>query len=180
MRSALSQRYSSAFVEVCGVQGCQDFLKKEAKLGALFKDADFLELIHNPFVSYTQKYEVINGVLGFDDEKIQRFLLLLAKSERLSLLPEIVSEISAGASSQKKAYRAVVYCNSKMSAEMLEKISKTLCEKLNLAVEIEEKEWEKDGIKCVIEELDLEISFSKEIFVSSLQKYILDTFRKGV
>lgn len=180
MKSALSQRYSSAFIEAFGTQGCQTFLEKKEMIETLFKDSSFLDLIGNPFVDYSKKYEVINGVLKFEDEKIKKALLLLAKSERLVFLPEILDDITTSVSLENKAYRAVVYCNAKMSKEMVEKITKILCEKLNLAVEVQEELWDKDGIKCVIEELDLEVSFSKEIFISGLQKYILDTFRKGV
>lgn len=180
MRSALSQRYSSAFIEAFGVSGCQSFLQKQEEIRALFQDHTFLELVNNPFVSYTKKYDVISDILKFEDEKIKRALMLLARAERLEFLPKILDDISTSASLENKAYCAIIYCNAKLSQEMLEKITKILCEKLNLAVEIQERLWDKDGIKCVIEELDLEVSFSKEIFVSGLQKYILDTFRKGV
>lgn len=180
MKSALSQRYSLAFIEAFGTQGCQKFLEKEEQIRALFADEHFLELVRNPFVSHCKKFEVLNNVLGYEDEKIKKALLLLAKSERLGLLPEILDDIFTSVSLENKAYHAIVYCNAKMSAETLEKISKMLSQKLNLAVEIEERLWDKDGIKCVIDELDLEVSFSKEIFVSSLQNYILDSFRKGV
>lgn len=180
MKNALSQRYSSAFIETFGSRGCQEFIKEKEAIKTLFESRDFMDLIGNPFIDYSKKYEFVNEVLGFKDETIKQSLLLLAKSGRLGLLPEIVDEVSISASSADRKYRAVVYCNSKMSNEMLEKISKILCQKLNLNIEVEEQIWDKDGIKCVINELDLEVSFSKELFVSNLQKYILDTFRKGV
>lgn len=180
MRSTLSQRYSSAFIEAFGTSGCQSFLQKQEMIRALFNDNTFLELINNPFVSYTKKYDVLCDVLKFEDEKVKRALMLLAKAERLEFLPEILDDISTSVSLENKAYKALVYCNAKMSKEMLGKLTKMLSEKLDLTVEVQERLWDKDGIKCVIEELDLEVSFSKEIFISGLQKYILDTFRKGV
>ena len=180
MKSSLSQRYSQAFIQSFDAQGTQEFVAKAEMIRALFANKDFLDLVHNPFVDYSKKYEVLNTVLAYQDKKIQNALMLLAKSERLSLLPEILGDILSLKSLESKTYRATLYCNSKLSAEMLEKISKILCQKLNLAVQIQEQLWERDGIKCVIEELDLEISFSKEMFVSNLQSYILDSFRKGV
>lgn len=179
MKNALSERYSSAFIEAFGSQGCQKFLEKEGEIRALYADRSFLELIKNPFIGYSKKFEMLNSVLGYEDAKIKNALLLLAKSQRMEFLPEILDDIHTSISLEDKAH-AVVYCNTKMSAETLEKISKILSEKLNLVVEIEERLWDKDGIKCVIDELDLEVSFSKEIFLSSLQNHILDTFRKGV
>lgn len=180
MKSSLAQRYSQAFIQAFGAQGCQEFAQKGEMIKAMFGNKDFLELVHNPFVDYSKKYEVLNAILAFKDEKIQKALMLLAKSERLSLLPEILSDILSFKSLESKTCEAIVYCNSKLSEEMREKISKILCQKLNLAISVKEQLWDKDGIKCVIDELDLEVSFSKEMFVSNLQKYILDSFRKGV
>ncbi|RDU71169.1 F0F1 ATP synthase subunit delta [Helicobacter brantae] len=180
MKSSLAQRYSQAFIQAFDAQGAQEFVAKAEMIDVLFANKDFLDLVCNPFVDYSKKYEVLNGILAFKDEKIQKALLLLAKSGRLSLLPEILSDVLSFKSLESKTYKAIVYCNSKLSAEMIEKISKILCQKLDLAVSVEERLWERDGIKCVIDELDLEVSFSKEMFVSNLQNYILDSFRKGV
>lgn len=180
MKNALSLRYAKAFIEALGESKCKVLLEKYEEIKALYAQEDFIALLHNPFIDPQKKSQIILEVLQIDDAKVCSGIEVLSNSGRLEILPAILSEITDIFAAKQQIHQVVLYSQTKTSAELMEKISNTLSSKIGGKVEIIEKLWEKDGIKCVIEDLDLEISFSQDAFVGHLKEYILDTFRKGV
>lgn len=180
MKKTLSLRYAKAFLEAMGESKVQVLLQKQEEIEIIFCQRDFVEFLHNPFINPSSKSKAFLDILKIEGKEICRAIDVVAMAGRLELFPEIINEIAEIFSSREQTYQAVFYSQEKTSSQMLEQIGKILSLKLGSKIDVVEKLWQKDGAKCVIEELDLEVSFSKELFVSGLQKYILDTFRKGV
>lgn len=180
MKNTLSLRYAKAFIDSMGEDCCQSLLQMKHLVDSLFLQEDFLNFLTNPFVDSLKKSNLVIDALQIDNKKICSGIEILAKAGRLKMLPQVLSEISSMFAMRNQSYTAFLYSNTSFSAEMIEKIAHALSKKLGIDVSIIERKWDHDGIKCVLEDLDLEVSFSRDMFVGNLKKYILDTFKKGV
>ncbi|WP_305863021.1 F0F1 ATP synthase subunit delta [Helicobacter cholecystus] len=180
MKNTLSLRYAQAFIEVLGEEKCKELLQKYEEIKALYAQEDFIALLHNPFIHSQKKSQVVLEILNIEAREVHSGIEVLSNAGRLKILPNILNKMIDIFASKQQIYQAVLYSQTKTSAYLLEKISTTLSSKVGGKVQIVQKLWEKDGIKCVIEDLDLEISFSQNAFIQHLKEYILDTFKKGV
>lgn len=180
MKNALSSRYAKAIIEALSENKCRELLEKYEEIQALYAEKDFVALLQNPFVDSQKKSQILLEILNINDAQVRSGIKVLGNAGRLAILPNVLSEVADIFASKQQIHRAVLYSQVKTSAELIEKIGNTLSAKIGGKVEIIEKLWEKDGIKCVIEDLGLEISFSQDAFIRHLQEYILDTFTKGV
>lgn len=180
MKNTLSSRYAKAFLHAIGEEKCQILLQKMEEIEALFAQKEFCEFLNNPFVSSSKKSKMILEVLKLEDKQICNGIEVVAKAGRLGMLLGIVREISDTFATKRQTHQAVFYSKNQTSKNLLDQIGNALSTKLGANVEVIEKKWDKDGVRCVIEDLNLEISFSQGAFVSHLKEYILDTFRKGV
>lgn len=180
MIQSLSRRYANAFVEALGEQGCLDLLKRKQEIKECFDNQDFQDLIKNPFIGDKEKWNVLEEILSIPEGSVKNAILVLASSKRLELLLEVLEEIECIMMKREQKYYATIFFNRRPSNEEMSIFKEKLAQKIGYEIELKEEIWDQEGIKCYVEGLDLEISFSSQSFIKNLESFILDTFKKGV
>lgn len=176
MVEIIAKKYSKAIVENIGFNELEAFLKNFKKLAEPFYINKFLDIVNSPCISRDEKQEFL---LEFADkkypnfEKIKNFIRLLAENNRLDIIPSICELLQSNIDEQNNSYVGVLYLNKEGDSASIEKIKKSLSERLNIDLDIQQRIVDIEGIKLIIEDLDIEVSFSKEYFLSELKSHIL-------
>lgn len=180
MIQPLIRRYANAFVGALGEQGCLDLLKKKQEIKECFNNQDFQDLIRNPFIRDGEKWSIFEEILSIPEGNVKNAIFVLANSRRLELLLKILEEIECIMMEREQKCYATIFSNRRSSNEEMSVFKEKLTQKIGYEVEFKEEIWNQEGIKCYVEGLDLEVSFSSQSFVENLESFILDTFKKGV
>ena len=107
------------------------------------------------------------------DTKIQNFFRLIAQTDRILLIPYISNELEKRLLARKKEYAAVLVSKDELDNKTLERIQDSLAKKLGVKLSIKQELSGTDGIKLSVEDLGIEVSFSKDRFSSDLKNHIL-------
>jgi F-type H+-transporting ATPase subunit delta len=106
-------------------------------------------------------------------EKINNFIKLLAEKNRFELIPEIALQISKEIAVVNNAYTGKIFSDTDIDAAMVKSISAGLSKKVDANITLEFVKTDFDGIKVEVEDLGVEINFSKERINSTLIDHIL-------
>lgn len=176
MVEIIAKKYSKAIVEDIGFAELESFLKNFKKLSEPFYVKEFLDIVNSPCISKDEKQDFL---LQFADkkytnfEKIKNFVRLLAENNRLNVIPSICELLQTNIDEQNNSYIGILYLNKEADSVSIDKIKKNLSERLNIDLDIQQRIVDIEGIKLIIEDLDVEVSFSKEYFLNELKSHIL-------
>ena len=177
---SLVKRYANALCEALDGEIFELLLKQEERVQECYKDCDFFEIIKNPFIDPFGKLSVLEAVLGLQNTQIHRALSVLAQHDRLILLPKILREMRKLSNLSKNFCNATLFVQESIDAKLLEDLQQALEKKIGCKVCFQEKKWDQEGIKCSVEDLDLEISLSRERLTKDFKEFVLDSITKGV
>lgn len=167
----ISKKYTQALMD--SVSDLDEALSILKGFSAVLKNKKNADIIASPFLSKAQKEQFLLESIGKVDIKLQNFFRLLAQSDRILLIPYISDELEKRLLARKKEYAAILTAKEDLDTKTLEKIQDSLAKKLGVKLSIKQKLSEVDGIKLSVEDLGIEVSFSKERFSNDLKHHIL-------
>ncbi|BDB66979.1 hypothetical protein Hc94105_1181 [Helicobacter cinaedi] len=171
MLNIISKKYTQALMDSgCDLDESLSILKA---FSSVLKSKNIADIIASPFLSKTQKEEFLLDSLKNVDTKIQNFFRLIAQTDRILLIPYISNELEKRLLARKKEYVAVLISKDELDTKTLEKIQDSLAKKLGVKLSIKQELSGIDGIKLSVEDLGIEVSFSKDRFSSDLKNHIL-------
>ncbi len=143
-------------------------------LASGFNDEKFVRIFESRDVPNAQKEEILlSAVKSVKSTKVNNFIKLLVENGRINIIPAISSELSKEISRMNKSYSGKVYSDSDIDAKTLTGIGKGLSKKLGATISLEMVKNDFDGIKVEVEDLGVEINFSKNRLNSQLIEHIL-------
>lgn len=173
MISAIARKYVQALIATFSMQELKTLLVFLKSLSLALRNKQIADLITSPFLSKTQKESIILACANHTNQKVQNFLKLLIASDRLMIISHIAYEIEKKVFEHNKEYIANLSSKEKFDEDTLNKIQKSLAKKLNIKLNIHQRQDSTDGIKLAVDDLGIEISFSELRFGNELKKYIL-------
>lgn len=176
--SVVLSSYSKAFMEALKNEAIDEFLKQGEKLELCFKNQDFLEVLKNPFIEPQKKLDFILGLLEITNQDLKNALSLLAEAGRLVFLYEMFKNIQKLMEMKNKQCHGVLFSPKEMDPSLVALFKRELEKKIGYEVWLDERQWNQDGVKCCIDDLNLEISFSQKGFIESLSNVILSSIRE--
>lgn len=176
MVEIIAKKYSKAIVQNVGFSELEPFLKNLKKLAEPFHIEKFLDIINSPCISKSDKQDFLLQFLDKKHasfEKIKNFIGLLAENDRFDIIPSVCELLQSNIDEQNNSYVGVLYLNKEGDSASIDKIKKNLSERLNIDLDIQQRIVDIEGIKLIIEDLDIEVSFSREYFLNELKSHIL-------
>ncbi|MDO7252749.1 F0F1 ATP synthase subunit delta [Helicobacter cappadocius] len=176
MVEIIAKKYAKAVVQSIGFADLDSFLQNLKTITQAFASDKFVDIIDSPHISKTKKQDFL---LDFIDKKyskfneMKNFIKILVQSNRIDLIPYICDMLKTYLDEQNNFYTGILYTDKQIKPEDIEHIRKNLSKRLDIDFNIEQVVTSIEGIKLVIEDLDIEISFSKEYFLRELRSYIL-------
>lgn len=174
MEELIAKRYIKALKEVTDEASFENFSALFEALSTAFEDPKFSGIINNPEVPASQKQAILlDAVKGAESAQVNNLISLLVEKGRVNIIPTIAAEMKKEIARMTKNFSGVVYSDSDIDAKTLEGLSAGLGKKVDAAVALEFVKTDFDGIKVEVEDLGIEINFSKSRLNMQLVEHIL-------
>jgi F-type H+-transporting ATPase subunit delta len=174
MAALVAKRYVNALLDGENAEGMATLLAVFEALSSQFENEKFIDIISSPSIASSLKEEILlAAVASLKSEKINNFLKLLGEKNRFEIIPAIATALSKEMAIVNNAYTGSIFSDVEMDAKTVESLSKGLSSKVDANISLEFVKTDFDGIKVEVEDLGIELNFSKERINSSLIDHIL-------
>ncbi|MGX2984010.1 F0F1 ATP synthase subunit delta [Helicobacter sp. 23-1048] len=169
----IAKKYTKAILESFSNNEVQEIIDILSKLNKALEDKKVAECINSPFIDKTQKEQLILSVFDKLEQKFENLLKVLVASDRICLIPEIIKGLEKKLLADKKQFVAILKIKQELDSATLQSIAKSLSTKLNANLDVRQEKASIEGIRLSVEDLGVEIAFSKERFLGDLTNHIL-------
>lgn len=162
MEELIAKRYLKAIKQRATAQELEDMALIFSILAQAFQDKKFNQIMNNPDVSRNQKSEILLAAVQTTGYKnVENLVRLLAQNNRISIIPALAEVMRKNIAQTKKVYKGVVYSDSAIDTKVMEDLGNGLGGRFDSKISLEFVKEDFKGIKVDVEDLGVEISFSK-------------------
>lgn len=174
MEELIAKRYLKAIKQSSDTQTMQDVASIFSALAQSFNDEKFNRVINNPDVSKNQKSEILlAAVKSVGSKDVDNLIKLLAEHDRIAIIPALAEIMRKDIAKTNKSYSGVVYSDSDIDARVIEDLGNGLGNRFNSKISLKFVKNDFNGIKVDVEDLGVEISFSKSRINSQIIEHIV-------
>jgi len=174
MEELIAKRYVNALVDSTTKKQRAEFSKILLGMAESFTDSNVSERLSSPLVSNEAKTAMVVEALGADtDEKLVNFIKIIGENGRLDLLPVIAKVLKQAIQIETNKYDGVVTTGTKLKAAELKELQESLSKYTNGAnIKLTQEITDLEGIKVSVEDLGIEVNFSKQRVKEQLIDFI--------
>ncbi|MEA3331453.1 MAG: F0F1 ATP synthase subunit delta [Campylobacterota bacterium] len=174
MEELIAKRYIKAIKDSSGVELIESMTSIFSVLAESFKDKKFISVIDNPNVSADDKLDILLGAVKVADSKeIENLIKLLVENGRINIIPAMAEEMRKDVAKSTKTYEGVVYSDSDIDANVIQDLSDGLGKRFDSKISLEFIKDDFNGIKVDVEDLGIEINFSKTRINNQIIEHII-------
>ncbi len=174
MEKLIAKRYIKALKDGSDAEAVKNMSDVFATLAESFKDEKFIQIIDDPNVSASNKSEILlQAVKSVKSEKINNFIKLLVENKRINIIPAMAEALRKDIAVSTKTYEGIIYSNKAIATKIVEDLSNGLSKKFDSKISLTFVQNDFDGIKVDVEDLGVEIHFSKTRINAQLVEYII-------
>ncbi len=173
MKGIIAKKYVNALMKSCNDKELVSVSKAIADLSTAFGSAKFNNIILSPDISNDKKEEFVLSLLESADTKVSNFIKLLAKNDRLSLIPSINKELGFQISLKNNSYIGEIISNFEISKDQITKLENNFSKKFNAEIKLNSVVSDYPGIKIELDSLGVEVSFSLDRLKAQMVEHIL-------
>ncbi len=174
MEELIAKRYIKAMNSGSDIESVQSTSEVFSVLAESFKDDKFVQIIDNPNVSAKDKSEILlEAVKSANSSQVNNLIKLLVENKRINIIPAIAEELRKDVAASTKTYEGIIYSDSEIDAKVMQELSKGLSKKFDLNISLEFVKNDFNGIKVDVEDLGIEINFSKTRINSQMIEHIV-------
>ncbi len=174
MEELIAKRYIKALKQSADVQTMKNMTVVFSVLAESFNDEKFIQIIDNPMVSKEQKSEILlAAVEPAKSEIINTLIKLLVEKNRTSIIPALAEGMRKDTANTSKTYSGVVYSDSDIDAKVIQDLSSGLSKKFDSNISLDFIKDDFNGIKVDVEDLGVEINFSKTRINNQIIEHIV-------
>ena len=174
MREIIAKKYVQALSDTFDGKSLENVAKVINSLAKAISDEKVAVIINAPEVSKEKKSEILlKSVKNVKSKELNNFLKLIVENGRIELIPDIANELNKIISKKKKSYKGIVYSDSDIDSKVLGDLEKGLGKKFDSKISLSFNKGDFDGIKVDVEDLGIEISFSKSRINNQIVEHIL-------
>jgi len=174
MEELIAKRYVNALVESTTKKQRADFSNILLGMTEAFSDAVVSERLSSPLVPNDKKTAMVVESLGSDaDEKLVNFIKIIGENGRLDLLPTVAKVLKQAIQIETNKYEGIVTSSTKLKAAELKELQESLSTYTNGAsIKLTQEISDLEGIKVSVEDLGIEVNFSKQRVKEQLIDFI--------
>ena len=174
MEKLIAKRYIKALKESFDTELMGNVNSVFFALAESFKNEKFIQIIDNPNVSNKDKSDILlKAVESAKSEKINNLIKLLVENKRITTIPAIAEALRKDVALSTKTYKGIIYSNRDVDAKVIQELSGSLSKKFDSKISLVFIKNNFDGIKVDVEDLGLEINFSKTRINNQLIEHII-------
>ena len=173
MEELIAKRYVNALVGATDKKQRAKFSKILLDMTEAFSDANVVEKLSSPLISNEEKTAMVVESLGNIDSKLVNFIKIIGENGRLDLLPTISKVLKQAIQNETNQYEGIVTTSTRLKSKELKELQKSLATYTNGAnVKLTQELSDVDGIKVSVEDLGIEVNFSKQRVKEQLIDFI--------
>ncbi len=178
IESLVAQKYVKAIFSMKNSTLIQEFANTLNTLsGAISSSKEIRVALSSPLMSDSNKVDSLLSAIGDNiDKSVDNFIKLLGENGRLDLIPEISRQINTQLQKQSNNYQGLVYSSKKLNKTDMTQLEKTLSKHTGSNITLEEIKSDIDGIKVLVDDLGIEVNFSKKRVKEQLIDFINQAF----
>jgi len=177
MVDLIAKRYIKALKQGSNTKSLQIVSDIFSELALSFNDENFTSIINNPSVKTQDKSNIIlDSVASAKSEVLNNLIKLLSEHNRLNIIPAIAQELKKDLAQTNKKYTGVIYSDEKITAKVMKDLSTGLGAKYDSKITLSFVQNDFNGIKVDVEDLGIEINFSK----TRINNQIIDHIVKAI
>ncbi len=174
MEELVAKRYIKAIESVTDVEAFENVADIFASLADSFSDSKVKNVIESPYISKKEKTELLlASVESAKSKEVNNLIALLVEKNRINVIPAIASEMKKILAKTKKRYSGTIYSDNEIDTATIQSIAAGLSKRVDATVALNFVKTDFNGIKVDVEDLGLEINFSKERLNAQLIDHIL-------
>lgn len=177
MEELIAKRYLKAIKQRSNAESMQNIALIFSVLAEAFNNEKFNQIINNPDVSKNQKSEILLAAVksaGYKD--VENLIKLLAEHNRINIIPAIAEVMRKDIAKTTKIYNGIVYSDSDINSKVIEDLGNGLGSRFDSKISLKFVKDNFNGIKVDVEDLGVEISFSK----SRINNQMIDHIIKAI
>lgn len=178
MEALIAQKYAKAIFATKNNALILEFAEVLNNLSSVLVGSKSIACtLNSPLLSDENKTKTISDALGSKvDVKVLNFIKLLGENKRLSLIPVISKIINAKLQKETNSYQGVIYSNKKLDKSEISQLEKTLSKHTGSTISLKEIKSDIEGIKVSVDDLGIEVNFSKQRVKDQLIDFINQAF----
>lgn len=170
----IAKRYVQSLMALLNESSLDNTAELFSILATAFNDSKFLQIMRSNDIAVLAKTNlVLEMVASANSTEINNLIKLLGENGRLSLIPAISSDLKRQIASQKRVYNGRVYSNSEIKQDSIDSIAHDLGKKMDATISLQFVPSSSDGIRVVVDDLNVEIDFSKSRLNAQIVEHIL-------
>ncbi|QOY52794.1 F0F1 ATP synthase subunit delta [Candidatus Sulfurimonas baltica] len=174
MEELIAKRYIKAIKKSSDMDSMLNMALIFSAIAESFNDPKFLQIINNPNVSRDQKSEILlAAVKSANSKDVENLVKLLAEHNRINIIPTLAEVLRKDIATTSKNYSGVIYSDSSIDAKTIEDLGSGLGKKFDSTISLELVKSDFNGIKVDVQDLGIEISFSKSRINNQMIEHII-------
>jgi F-type H+-transporting ATPase subunit delta len=139
-----------------------------------FEDEKLTDIINNPSISSSEKTNIIlDAVKSAKSEKLNNFIKILGENKRLEIIPSIALALKKDIAISTKKYNGLVFSDSDIKATTIKSLGTGLGKRYDSKITLDFVKNDFDGVKVDVEDLGIEINFSKSRINDQIIEHIV-------
>jgi len=174
MEELIAKRYLKAIKQGSNEESMQEIALIFSILSEAFNNEKFNQIINNPDVSRDQKSEILlTAIKAAGYKNVENLIKLLAEHNRIDIIPAIAEVMRKDIAKTSKVYNGIIYSDSIVDSKVIEDLGNGLGSRFNSKISLKFVKDNFNGIKVDVEDLGVEISFSKARINSQMIEHII-------
>ena len=174
MEELIAKKYIKAMNNSVDASSIASIATVFSTLAESFKDEKFINIIDNPNVSISDKSAILlDAVKSVKSNEVNNFIKLIVENKRINIIPAIAEEMRKDLAKTTKTYEGVIYSDSDIDAKVISELSSGLSKRFDSKISLVHVKNDFDGIKVDVEDLGIEINFSKSRINNQMIEHIV-------
>lgn len=170
----IAKRYIKPLMETCDQSSLENLADLLGSVAKAYDDQKFMAIMNSNDVNANAKCQlVLDMVAPANSSMVNNLVKLLAENGRLQLIPVLASELKRSIAISKRMYKGRIYSNTVVDQASVDLIARDLGTKTGTTITLDYVASDYDGIRVEVDDLNVEINFSKSRLNAQLIEHIL-------
>lgn len=170
----IAKRYAKPLIDMCDQSALENLSELLNGVAESFKNEKLIRIMNSGDVKSEAKTQLIlDMVAPAKSQTVNNLIQLLAENGRLPLIPALAAELKREIARSKRMYKGRIYSDSVIDQASVDAIARDLGNKVGATIALEYVPAQYDGIRVEVDELNVEINFSKSRLNAQLVEHIL-------
>jgi len=170
----IAKRYVQSLMAILDEASLDNTAELFSALATAFNESKFLQIMRSNDIAVSVKTNlVLEMVESAKSLEVNNLIKLLGENGRLPLIPAIAKDLKRQIASKKRVYNGRIYSISEIKQDSIDEIARDLGKKMGASISLQFVPSNSDGIRVVVDDLNVEIDFSKSRLNAQIVEHIL-------